>query len=125
MSNYKFLNNALRTGNFKAKKTSRFAQDCNLLERDDDKSSPDRIVVKGHSDAVDSCLYAFKLSPAYGYQPPVIQPLPGTPEYNKMQEEKHFESALEQVKRSQSQKNDNQFGTWNKDKKGIPDWSKW
>lgn len=126
LANYKHLNNALRTGNFKAKRTSRFAQDCNILERDDDKSTPDRIVVKGHSDAVDSCLYAFKLSPAYAYVPPVPRPQFGTPEYEKEQEDKHLEAAIAKVKRDKELKeNKGEYGTWQKDKKGIPDWNKW
>jgi hypothetical protein len=69
LANYALLNNALRTGNFRAKRTSKFAEDCNLLERDMDKSTPDKAVIKGHSDAVDSTLYAFKESPAYAFDP--------------------------------------------------------
>ena len=76
IANYGLLNNALRTGRFYAKKDSRFAQDCNLLERDRDASTPERTVVKGHSDAVDSALYAFRESPAYGYSPPPAPPSP-------------------------------------------------
>lgn len=126
LANYKHLNNALRTGIFKAPKNSRFAQDCNLLERDDDKSTPDRIVVRGHSDAVDSTLYAFKLSPAYAYVPPTERPLPGSPEDIKDQEDKHFQSALEQVKQEKAaQSGKNEYGSWKKDKKGVPDWNKW
>lgn len=126
LANYKHLNNALRTGIFKAKKESRFAQDCNILERDDDKSTPDRIVVRGHSDAVDSCLYAFKLSPAYAYVTPVEKPQLGTPEYDKDQEAQHLQSAIEQVKREKSMRESKgEFGSWKKDKKGIADWNKW
>lgn len=125
-ANYKHLNNALRNGTFKARANSRFAQDCNLLERDDDKSTPDRFVVKGHSDAVDSTLYAFKLSPAYAYVPPIQKPKPGTPEFIKDQEEKHIEAAISRMKQEVQGKDiKNQFGNWNKDKKGIPDWNKW
>lgn len=126
MANYKHLNNALRTGNFRAKKESRFAQDCNLLERDDDKSTPDKIVVKGHSDAVDSTLYAFKLSPAYAYQPPAKKIVPGSPEDIAQQQEKHLQSAIDQVKQEKdAQTGKGEYGTWKKDKKGIPDWNKW
>ncbi len=126
IANYKHLNNALRTGIFKAKATSRFAQDCNLLERDDDKSTPDKFVVKGHSDAVDSCLYAFKLSPAYAYVPPPTKHLPGSPEFTREQEEKHLQSALDQVKQEKQIKSGKaEYGSWAKDKKGVPDWNKW
>lgn len=126
MANYKHLNNALRTGIFKARRTSRFARDCNLLERDNDKSTPDRIVVKGHSDAVDSCLYAFKLSPAYAFVPPTPKPKIGTPEFTKEQEELHLKAAVEKVKRlTDAAQGKTEYGTWNKDKKGVPDWNKW
>lgn len=126
IANYRFLDNALRTGNFKAKKDSRFAQDCNILERDNDKSTPDKIVVKGHSDAVDSCLYAFKLSPAYNYTPPIQKAKPGTPEFIKEQEEQHIKALVEQVKREKDlRENKSAFGSWHKNKKGIPDWNTW
>ncbi len=126
MANYKFLNNALRTGNFKARKDSRFAQDCSILERDDDKSTPDRIVVKGHSDAVDSALYAFKLSPAYNYVPPVVGPQPGTPEFLKHQEQQHIDAITERLKRERELKQGiGGYGSWGKNKKGVPDWNQW
>lgn len=126
IANYRFLNNALRTGNFKARKTSRFAQDCNILERDDDKSTPDKIVVKGHSDAVDSCLYAFKLSPAYNYTPPIEKPKPGTPEFIKSQEDQHIQAIMEKIQREKDMRDaKGGYGSWQKNKKGIPDWNSW
>lgn len=126
MSNYKFLDNALKTGNFKAKKTSRFAQDCHILERDLDRSTPDRIIVKGHSDAIDSALYAFKKSPAHNYVLPVKKALPNTPEWNQEQEDLHIKALVDKVKREKDMKeNKGGYGSWNKDKKGMPDWSKW
>lgn len=126
MANYRFLDNALRTGNFKAKRTSRFAQDCMILERDDDKSTPDKIVVKGHSDAIDSALYAFKLSPAYNYTPAIVKPVPGTPEYVKYEEEQHIKAIQEKVQREKDmQQNKGGYGSWTKSKKGIPHWNKW
>ncbi len=126
IANYRFLDNALRTGNFKAKKTSKFAQDCMILERDDDKSTPDRIVVKGHSDAVDSALYAFKLSPAYNYTPEVKKALPGTVEYLKEQEEQHIKSIQDQLKRDiENKQSKGGYGSWTKNKKGIPNWNDW
>lgn len=127
MTNYRILDGALRRGIFKAKQGSRFAQDCNLLERDLNRSTPDRIVVRGHSDAIDSALYAFKLSPAYSYVPPKQGPTPGTEAYIKMQEELHVKAAMEKVKKEKDAlaQTGNQYGTWNKDKKGVPDWNKW
>lgn len=104
MKDYKFLNNALRTGVFKAKKETRFAQDCNILERDNDRSTPDKIVVKGHSDAVDSCLYAFALSPAYDYRPLRSKALPGSQEYIKEQEDLHKQAIRERLERENAMK---------------------
>ena len=101
IANYGLLNNALRTGRFFAKKTSRFAQDCNLLERDMDLSTPDKTIVKGHSDAVDSCLYAFKDSPAYGYTPPPEPVKPGTPQWFQDEEDKMRQHLYETIKKEQ------------------------
>lgn len=82
MENVAFLNDALRTGKFMARKDSNFAQDSYLVEIDRDKSTPDRIKVKDnfHSDIIDAVLYAFKESPAFAWQPTLTKPKPGTPE---------------------------------------------
>lgn len=106
IANYGLLNNALRTGRFFARLDSRFAQDCNLLERDRDKSTPERTVVKGHSDAVDSCLYAFKESPAFGYTPPPIPIKPGSQAWAQDQEDKMRQALYEQVKKEQEMTRD-------------------
>ena len=80
MENVALLNDALRSGRFKAPRSSRFAQDCFLVEIDREKSTPDRIAVstRYHSDIIDAVLYAFKLSPAYTYEPPAPKPVEGT-----------------------------------------------
>ncbi len=124
MASYAVLNNALRNGTFKAKHTSLFAQDCNLLERDDEKSTPERLVVKGHSDAVDACLYPFKFSPAYTYVPPPIQPKPGTPEYDQKVERDLREHLTDRLRKEQQLK-DGQGFNWNTDKRGVPSWHEW
>lgn len=81
--NVSFLNDALRSGRFKAKSGSRFAADSMLVEIDRDKSTPDRIKIsdKYHSDIIDAVLYAFKESPAFTYQEPAPILKPGTKEY--------------------------------------------
>lgn len=91
-----FLNDTLRTGRFKAKKDSQFAQDSYLVQIDWDKSTPDRIVVKKqpHSDIIDSVLYAFKVSPAFTYQAPKVKPVKGTPAWAKEEMEAMEEAAL-------------------------------
>jgi hypothetical protein len=124
MANYRLLNNALRTGMFMAKKDSRFAQDCNKLEMDRQKSTPDRIVVKGHSDAVDSALYAFKLSPAYDYKPPKFKAVQGTPEYVREQEELHKQAIRERIQREQGNKDGVMKGFY-KDASGRDPWHSW
>lgn len=83
METVEFLNDALRTGRFKAKRDSRFVQDSMLVQIDWDASTPDRLKVKGgyHSDIIDAVLYAFKESPAFTYQAPIVKPTYGTKEW--------------------------------------------
>ena len=121
LENYALLNNALRTGSFMAPKTSKFAQDCNILEKDRDKSTPEKIIVKGHSDAVDSVLYAFKESPAYSYVNPPPKPTYGTPEWNYQEQERMREALLEEIRREQ-QSGEDMYGLFDTSQ---PDLSKW
>jgi len=124
IANYGLLNNALRSGRFFARRSSRFAQDCNILEVDRDKSTPERTVVKGHSDAVDAALYAFRESPAYSYVPPVEKAKPGTKEYDDNFAEEIFKNTLDKMKRDKENK-DGQGMNWNTDSNMQPDWAKW
>lgn len=125
MANLKILNNSLRTGRFKAKANSRFAQDCNLLERDIDKSTPDKIVIKGHSDAIDSVLYPFKKSPAYYFKPPVLTPQPGTPEHDAWLAKEFERGTMERLERERKDKRAKDMMDWHVDSIGTPDWNKW
>lgn len=104
MENIEILNDALRTGQFKAKGASRFAQDSYLIEIDRDKSKPDRIVVSDrfHSDIADAVLYAFKLSPAYTYTKPKEPPKPGSKEWADTQSRHMFEAELKGVQQEVS-----------------------
>ena len=97
MENVALLNDALRGSRLRAKKESRFAQDSYLIEIDRDKSKPDRIVVSDrfHSDIVDAVLYAFKLSPAYSWEPPIDKPKKGSKEWADAQEDAMFQAALQ------------------------------
>jgi hypothetical protein len=101
MEHVAFLNDALRTGRFKAKRDSTFAQDSYMVEIDRDKSTPDKIKVsdKFHSDALDSALYAFVESPAYSYSPPIVKPQVHTREWYLAQEDEMFNSAVDRMKR--------------------------
>jgi hypothetical protein len=107
--NLEILNDSLRTGRFKAKSTSRFANDSMLLEWDMDKLRPDKRVISDrfHSDIVDATLYAFKESPAYSYQKPDQAPKPGTPQWYKAEEEdmerQAYERAMEKYQEEQKQ----------------------
>lgn len=103
--NVAFLNDALRTGRFKAPRFSKFAQDANLVEIDRDKSTPDRIKVsdKYHSDIIDAVLYGFKESPGFAYQPPEPKPLRGTPEWAKAEENRMFNEAMSHFKELEDQ----------------------
>lgn len=96
MENVAILNDSLRSGRFKAKANSRFAQDSYLIEIDRDKSKPDKIVVSSrfHSDIVDAVLYAFKLSPAYAYEPPTLKPVYGTKAWAEQQSNDMFEAEM-------------------------------
>jgi hypothetical protein len=124
IANYGLLNNALRTGRFFARRDSRFAQDCNLLERDRDHSTPDRTVVKGHSDAVDAALYSFRESPAYSYIEPLRPPARGTKEYDDDFARNMFQHAKEKVEKERANKAAEGI-SWELDNHGIPDWNQW
>lgn len=103
--NVAFLNDALRTGRFKAKRDSKFAQDSYLVEINRDKSTPDRIKISDryHSDIIDSVLYAFKESPGYAYQEPEKKPAKGTAEWAKQEEGKMFSEAMDYYKQLEEQ----------------------
>lgn len=92
------LNDAMRSGRFFAKKDSLFAQDCQIIEWDDDKSTPEKLKISDsyHSDIVDAVLYAFRESLHWLYEPEIVKPKAGTPEWFQEQEalmeQKVFES---------------------------------
>lgn len=96
-----FLNDTLRTGRFKAKKDSRFAQDSYLVQIDWDKSTPDKLVIKKnpHSDIIDSVLYAFKVSPAFTYQKPKVKPAHGTDAWAQAERDRMEEQAMDHFSR--------------------------
>ena len=97
IENIAFLNDTLRTSRFKAKKTSKFAQDAYLVEIDQDKSTADKIKVsdKYHSDIIDAVLYAFRESPAFTFQKEPEKPKYGSKAWAKQQEVDMFDNALE------------------------------
>jgi hypothetical protein len=100
MENLELLNDALRTGRFKAKASSAFAEDCYKVEWDRDKTTPEKRVISDryHSDIIDAVLYSFKESPAYAYSPPIVGPKWGSPAWMRKEEENMFEHELEKAK---------------------------
>lgn len=103
-----FLNDALRTGNFMAKRNSRFAQDSYMVEVDHEKTTPDKIVVKQnfHSDIIDSVIYAYVASPSFGYEKPIKKPKVGTKEWFASEEKDMFDQNLEKLKHQQALEKD-------------------
>lgn len=102
MENLAILNDALRSGRFRAKRDSRFASDCMHLEVDRDRSRPDKLVVSNrfHSDVIDSVLYSFKLSPAYTYEPAKASgPPKGSREWYQKQAEIDWEAERERLQK--------------------------
>lgn len=103
MENVALLNDALRTGRFLAKASSTFAEDAFKVEIDRDKSTPDRTVISDrfHSDIIDATLYAFKLSPAYSYTPPLPKPKYGSKEWAESQQLEMFDKELEGLQKEE------------------------
>lgn len=93
------LNDALRTGRFKARATSRFSDDAAKVEWDHDKSTPDRRVVSSrfHSDICDAVLYAFTESYHYTYEKPVEEPEYGTKAWSDKESEEMFQYTLDRL----------------------------
>lgn len=94
-----FLNDAIKMGNFKAKSESRFAQDSYQVQIDQERTTPDKIVVKKgfHSDIIDAVIYGFKESPAFTHQKPVPPARPQSPEWFADEVKKMEEAALEKA----------------------------
>lgn len=112
LSNFMLLDNSLRNGTFKASKSSHFAEDCMLIERDSDRSTPGKIEIRGHSNIVDATLIAFRKSPAYAYikMPEKNQKLEVDWEYV-FNYHREMGQQKEEIK-------------WETDRNGIPAWLK-
>lgn len=100
------MNAALRTGALKAKKESRFAQDCQLVEYDLDRSTPDKRVVSSryHSDITDAALYAWRESYAFTFVQPKEGPKWGTRAYQDAQQASHWDLAMEHYQAEEDRK---------------------
>lgn len=111
MEHISFLNDALRTGRFKAKSKSKFAQDSYLVEIDRDKSTPDKVKVSNsyHSDIIDAALYAFVESPAFTYTPPIEKPKYGTKEWADSEQDSMWDNAINHFEEEASLKRKNRW----------------
>jgi hypothetical protein len=91
------LNDALRGKRFFAKSTSTFANDCALIEWDEERSTPDRKVVsdKFHSDITDSVLYAYRESLSFLSEDAVNKTIPYSEDWFKEEEERIINGILE------------------------------
>lgn len=106
--NVSFLNDWLRSGKFKARKNSRFAQDSYRVQIDYEKTTPDRLVVKNefHSDIIDACLYAFKESPAFTFQVSESKPKYGSKEWAEAETDRMEQEALEYAQKNAQKEED-------------------
>jgi hypothetical protein len=101
--NLKLLDDALRSGRFKARKDSRFAADCMEMKIDRARSTPDRMKVSDdfHSDIIDAVLYSFKLSPAYAWSPKEKKLVKGSREWFMAQARIDWEEEAEKLKKDE------------------------
>lgn len=102
------LNDAMRTQKFNAKKDSRFAHDCFLVEWDRQGDKP-KVKDSFHSDICDAVLYAFRESLHWLWTPTPKVLSAGSPEWLKEQAE-----ALERdlLKRLEEERESNQPLDW-------------
>jgi len=91
------MNDALRTGRLKARRDSRFAQDCMRVEWDADKSRPDKKIISNrfHSDICEAVLYAWRESYAYTHTPERAKPKHGSKQWADEEAARLEEAALE------------------------------
>lgn len=91
------LNDAMRTKKFMAKKESRFAEDCKLLEWDREDPSPDKLKIKDtfHSDICDAVLYAFREAYHWAFEPKPEPIKQYTPKWYKQQQDDMWEQAFQ------------------------------
>ncbi len=95
------MNDSLRTGRLKAKKTSRFAQDAMLLEWDKENPEKPKISDRYHSDIVDSVLYGHRELMHWLWKEPEIKPQIGSPEHYKRLESDIWDGVRETLHQSQ------------------------
>lgn len=107
------MNDCLRTGKLRAKKDSRFAEDCMKVEWDKEKSTPDKKIIskRFHSDICEAVLYAWRESYSFTHQPTKTAPKYLSAAWAKEEEERMFE---QEVERLQAEKEAG-LSIWNKE----------
>lgn len=103
------MNDALRTGRLRAKRDSKFAQDCLLVEWDRDNQSPDRpLKTKDsyHSDICDAVLYSFRESLHWLHEPIETKPTVGSDKWALEQEANLLREQEERLLRQLSPQNE-------------------
>jgi hypothetical protein len=94
------LNDAMRTKKFLAKRTSRFAGDCKLVEWDRDTTNPEKPKIKDtfHSDICDAVLYAFREAYHWTYKEAEAPIKPYTERWYSNEQEMMWKQAWERQK---------------------------
>lgn len=100
LEHIELLNDAMRTGLFHAKKDSRFAQDCMLVEWDRGNPEKPKISDRYHSDITDAVLYGYRRAKQWLFVPPVAPgPAVGTPEWHEAHFARETKAIEEQLER--------------------------
>jgi len=96
------LNDAMRTKRFFAKKSSRFAEDCRLVEWDRDNQDPEaKLKIKDafHSDICDAVLYAFREALHWLYEAPKPEIKPYTDKWYQKEQDEMWNQAWERQRK--------------------------
>jgi hypothetical protein len=105
LEHIELLNDSMRTGHFFAPKSSRFAQDCHLVEWDRSNPEKPKISDRFHSDICDAVLYAYRQAQHWLWEAPKKKaPAVNSPEWLEAERralEEQFEAQLEQNKANQ------------------------
>lgn len=107
LEHIELLNDALRSGHLKAKRDSRFAQECLLVEWD--KSNPEKwcISERFHSDIADAVLYGYRAAKQWLATPaPEVAPPRAAPEwqlYMAARQAKEVEAQMERDLEAQTE----------------------
>lgn len=113
--NLEILDDAMRLGQLKARRSSVFAHDCNLVEWDKEKTTPERKVISDrfHSDAMDMVLYGFRECYHWLHQAPKAKPRYGTPEWYQKEADDMEEAAAAKLEHDDSDPGLWEVSGWN------------